>query len=68
MTCPIPLQQWHTMFVDLLEEPFSKVVCFLCCWVYTVVTLLTSEVGAAAGGVAGGLATGTLGFSMSERC
>ena len=67
MTCPIPLQQWHMMFADLLKESFSKVVCFLCCWVYTVDTLLTSEAGAGAGDVAGGLATGALGFSTSER-
>ena len=68
MTCPIPLQRWHTMFADLLGEPFSKVVCFLCCWVYTGDTLLTLEAGAEAAGVAGGLATGALSFSTSERC
>ena len=68
MICPIPLQWWHTMFADLLHEPFSKVVCFLCDWFCTVDTLLTSEADVGAGGVAGGLATGALGFSMSERC
>ena len=67
LECPILLKRWHTMFIDLLEEPFSIVACFLCCWACTVDTLLTSEAGAGAGGVAGGLATGVLCFSMSER-
>jgi len=56
------------MFANLLEEPFSKVLCFLCDWFCTVDTLLTSEAGAGDGGVAGGLATGALGFSTSEHC
>jgi len=55
------------MFADLLDEPFSKVVCFLCDWFCTGDTLLSSEAGAGDGGVAGGLAIGALGFSTSER-
>src|SRR6185503_9944372 len=72
MTCPMPLQRWHTMLMEQFDEALVETT-FFCGWDCIEDTLLTSEVGvvvavAAAGNVAGGLATGALDLSMSGRC
>jgi hypothetical protein len=63
----MPLQQWHTMLVEQLDEARVEIT-FFCGWDCIEDTLLTSEVGVVAGGVSGGLVAGALGLLRSERC